>query len=110
MSMPGYSAETALSFPHRRYGGDGTRHSASEGSLVSAQAYWGPTKNDGCIRRGVRRHSAILHDVPWNESWETWCEETPGLENRPPNHCVNVGWNMWGQWDVSDSRCRGRPF
>jgi LysM domain len=78
--------------------------------------HWGdigtlcPNPSDG----GVRLYSAILWDIPWGQSWEETCYCTPGpagtaVAGKLPTRCVNTGFNIWGEWDVSDTTCPVLP-
>ena len=61
---------------------------------------------------GVRRFSAILYDVPFGESWEKACANTPApagtaVAGRPPDRCRIPFPNLhvWGEWDIPDFSC-----
>lgn len=75
-------------------------------TALAGGPHWGTFKDDGCQAANARQFSAILWDIPSGQSWEDTCWQTPGLEGRPPNRCVNTGFNMWGEWDVVDNSCR----
>ncbi len=78
---------------------------------VRAELYWGEFKQDGCtqIFPGKRHYSAILNGIPWGESWEEACAGLGATINgetfERPTRCVNTGFNMWGEFDVSDATC-----
>lgn len=83
------------------------------GAVFSAHAdpYWGEFSADACtqIMPGKRQYSAILHDIPWGQSWEDTCASMGATINGEtfdsPTRCVNNGLNMWGEFDVSDNAC-----
>jgi hypothetical protein len=72
------------------------------------QMHWGPVKADSCTGNGTRQYSAVLHDIPWGQSWEDACARMPNTINgyyfATPCRCKNVG-QMWGEWDVPDASC-----
>jgi len=74
-------------------------------SVAFAGQHWGPFKDDGCQAADSKQFSSILWDIPWGESWEQACWNTPGLEGRVPNRCVNAGGHMWGEWDIYEPSC-----
>jgi hypothetical protein len=73
-------------------------------------AHWGAIGDSGCSAIGTRKYSAIIWNVPPNQSWEDACESTPApagtpVAGRPPDRCKNTGFNEWGEWDVPDGGC-----
>src|SRR4051812_42156193 len=52
---------------------------------------------------GPKRWGAILYDIPWGASWENTCATTAGLQNRPPDECMNLGTNIYGVWSIAQS-------
>ncbi len=79
-------------------------------STALAAPYWGSTKADHCTSTTRRQHSSRLWDIPWGQSWEQSCAQTPITINghyfATPHRCVNVGGtSMWGEWDVPDTSC-----
>ncbi len=85
--------------------------SAAAQSPLSAAPHWGSFKKDDCtqIFPGKRQYSAVLHGIPWGQSWEQACANMPATINGEhfdrPTRCVNAGFNMWGEFDVSDDGC-----
>jgi hypothetical protein len=108
VSMPGFTAELAVQATTYHYRGWSSDEAATPDRILLSAIHWGPDKADQCTLSGFRQHSAILWDIPWGASWEAACASTPGLENRPPDRCVNTGFNMWGEWDIRDDSC-GQP-
>lgn len=55
--------------------------------------------------------SAILHGIPWGQSWEKTYAIMPATVSAirfpRPTRLVNTGTNMWGKWDAPDSSCGG---
>ncbi|WP_426755685.1 membrane dipeptidase [Myxococcus sp. Y35] len=96
--------------------GDGTAPEADTAPAVLAEVsqeattpYWDTPKRDHCRSLGLRQWSAVLLNVPWGQSASSWCQRTPvTIENRwtgYPRACIQVLWNMWGEFDVPDSSC-----
>jgi hypothetical protein len=60
---------------------------------------WGSFKDNGCLNidhePGVSVRSAVLHDIPADQSWEEACADTPktleGYGFRHPAVCLNLG-------------------
>jgi hypothetical protein len=71
--------------------------------------HWGNFQQDKCTQPGKRQYSAILWGIPWGQSWETACANTPadiqGHHFERPSRCVNTTANMWGEFDVPDGTC-----
>lgn len=76
-------------------------------SATDAAPKWGKFKKDHCTGMGVRQYSAVLHDIPWGQSWERTCWATPatisGIHFTGPTRCKRAGGYMWGEFDVPHS-------
>lgn len=76
-----------------------------------AAPYWGSFKKDSCtqIFPGKRQYSSILYGIPGGQSWEATCAATGATINGEtftrPTRCVNTGFNMWGEFDVTEDSC-----
>jgi hypothetical protein len=109
VALPGFTAEASVAAPTGRYHAR-TRYVLPGRAAISPAANWGSFRQEHC-RDGVRQYSAILWNIPWGASWERACWTTlgspAGIPARPPDRCVNTGFNMWGQWDVPDRSCGG---
>jgi hypothetical protein len=118
MTMPGFTAEGSLTRLRQRREGElhaahdehrppnqeAVRRRVAEPASIMPAAYWGHYADRGCVR-GERQYSAILWGIPWGYSWARVCRNTPGrppgvVTARPPDACVNTGFNMWGEWFV----------
>lgn len=71
---------------------------------------WGEFKKNSCVDWGKRKHSSILWDIPWGQSWENTCKKTGasinGKRYAKPDRCINTGGNMWGEFIVDDASCK----
>jgi hypothetical protein len=86
---------------------------ASVPGAAQAAPRWGNLANS-CLSSCVRRYRSVLYDIPWGQSWEKTCAITPGpagtaVAGKLPTRCVNTGFNIWGEWDVSDTTCPVLP-
>jgi hypothetical protein len=105
MTLPGFTAKSALRYDSSQYSENLSFKSDSAERIVPAAPKWGQLRREHCTRLGFRQYSAILWDIPWGESWERACRITPSPEGRYANRCINVGTHMWGQWDIEDTSC-----
>jgi hypothetical protein len=72
-------------------------------------AYWGKFKKQ-CVGDAVAKYSAILHGIPFGQSWERACARSGAVINgrryANPTRCVNAQTAMWGEFVVQDESCR----
>jgi hypothetical protein len=77
----------------------------------SCRAHWGAITDSGCSDIDKRKYSAVIWNVPPGQTWEDACATTPApggtpVAGRVPDRCRSTGFNMWGEWDVTDQACR----
>ncbi|MFT7577772.1 MAG: hypothetical protein ACI9XZ_004175 [Alphaproteobacteria bacterium] len=77
----------------------------------ASAAKWGRFKKS-CAGDGVAKYSAILHGIPFGQSWERACARqgavVGGKRFTRPSRCINRRTAMWGEFIVRDRSC-ARP-
>lgn len=115
MRIPGFSGAVSLYRSSGQYAARGWSTQVQVGVVPSA-IHWGSLANCyiGCWGCPVKsntpanannRYSAILWGIPWWQSWENTCKNTPGpqgtiVAGMLPTRCVNTIFNIWGEWDI----------
>jgi hypothetical protein len=119
MPLPGFFAARSLHPSEQHYRASARHALAKTESTIAQQAippvwcggaHWGDEAERDCVGFGKRQWSAILWGIPDGVSWEWCCEQTPHwslwVGRRPPDRCINTGFNIWGEWDMPDPLCR----
>ncbi len=121
MSTPGFSAEYSL-IPGAILARGIGQSSEPVGIVPAAAPQWGSAtgqigvfQDNGCVDN-QHQYTARLWNIPWGQSWDTACRNTPappsfppGVAGRTPDTCNEPdpkGWfGEWGIWNVNDSVC-----
>lgn len=110
MTIPGFTAGAPASWTvSQNLGGYRVEHDTPETDIVVPATNWGAVADNGCQSDGTHKYSAILWNIPWNQSWQAACASTPGPAGSPvagmlPAKCVTV-LNEWGEWYLPDPHC-----
>ena len=84
-------------------------------AVLTCADNWGSFERDYCVGDGLRQYSSALHGIPFGESWESHCANSPqavveGQTFERPSRCVNVGPDIVvrGHFDVKDVSCESK--